>query len=239
MLALLEGLIDYAGLFPPARLDLDAALTEYDEACAGPHAWMLERFICPATRLRDLGDRSLRLTVVIDDESAPLDREGIEVVEGKAPPGDLHALAPEGARVFAEVDPTDASALDDVARARVGAKVRCGGDAFPAPGELAAFVAGCTERELPFKATAGLHHPFRTPDHHGFVNLLAAAGLARDGADLEAVLAEEDASAFTVEEGALLWRGQSAGERRVHFVGYGSCSFSEPVDDLRKLGWIE
>lgn len=50
----LTGLVDYAGLFPPAQLDMDAAVAEYRDARSGPTAWMVDRFICPAWRLEEL-----------------------------------------------------------------------------------------------------------------------------------------------------------------------------------------
>ena len=52
--AFMEGLIDYAGLFPPARLDLETAIRKFIRYRAGPDAWMLERFIIPASRLTEL-----------------------------------------------------------------------------------------------------------------------------------------------------------------------------------------
>ncbi|RJP31676.1 MAG: hypothetical protein C4547_15295 [Phycisphaerales bacterium] len=52
--ALLRHVVDYAGLFPPALLDFDAAVRDYARHRAGPHAWMLGRFICPSARLPDL-----------------------------------------------------------------------------------------------------------------------------------------------------------------------------------------
>ncbi len=52
--ALLSGVIDYAGLFPPAQLPLDQALKNYAEYRAGPDAWMLGRFVCPAAKLAEL-----------------------------------------------------------------------------------------------------------------------------------------------------------------------------------------
>lgn len=51
---LLFAIADYAGLFPPAQLELSEALTLYDRAQASPHAWMLDRFIVPASRLSEL-----------------------------------------------------------------------------------------------------------------------------------------------------------------------------------------
>jgi hypothetical protein len=52
--AFMEGLIDYAGLFPPARLPLDQAVSSYAAYRHSGDAWMLGRFICPANRLADL-----------------------------------------------------------------------------------------------------------------------------------------------------------------------------------------
>ena len=50
----LAGLIDYAGLFPPASLGMADAVAEYRSARTGPQAWMVQRFICPADRLLEL-----------------------------------------------------------------------------------------------------------------------------------------------------------------------------------------
>jgi hypothetical protein len=52
---LLHGIVDYAGLFPPATLDLRAAVAEYATHRAGPHRWMLGRFVVPAARLEAFG----------------------------------------------------------------------------------------------------------------------------------------------------------------------------------------
>ncbi len=52
--AFLGGLIDYAGLFPPAALPLEPALAEYVRHRGGAHSWMLGRFIVPASRLEAL-----------------------------------------------------------------------------------------------------------------------------------------------------------------------------------------
>lgn len=53
--ALLAGLVDYAGLFPPAALAMDAAVTEYAHCRRSPEAFMLGRFVVPAARLVELG----------------------------------------------------------------------------------------------------------------------------------------------------------------------------------------
>ena len=53
--ALLDGVIDYAGLFPPARLPLGEAVRNYLRYRRDPDSWMLARFVCPSARLDDLG----------------------------------------------------------------------------------------------------------------------------------------------------------------------------------------
>ncbi len=109
----------------------------------------------------------------------------------------------------------------------------------PSIDELAAVVRACRASGVPFKATAGLHHSVRHGEDHGFLNLLAAAIFADD----EAALAEDDPDAFGVNGEAFRWRDRVASiadvERgRELFVAFGSCSFSEPVDDLRALGFL-
>lgn len=52
--AFLTDLIDYAGLFPPAALDLDPAIRNHLRYLGGSDAWMLGRFIVPAASLSDL-----------------------------------------------------------------------------------------------------------------------------------------------------------------------------------------
>jgi hypothetical protein len=149
-----------------------------------------------------------------------------------------------------------AGTLSALARARLRSKIRCGGateQAFPSPGDLADFVALTTSEHVAFKATAGLHHPIRHRDAasgfmmHGFLNLLAAAVLAGIGVsrdELESVLADENANDFQLDDAGLRWidRRASAAEiersRTETFVGYGSCSFSEPVEDLTAMGAI-
>lgn len=46
--------IDYAGLFPPASLPLDEAITNYSKYRCEPERWMLSKFVIPSTKLKDL-----------------------------------------------------------------------------------------------------------------------------------------------------------------------------------------
>ncbi|WBC12826.1 hypothetical protein O7600_16730 [Micromonospora sp. WMMA1998] len=181
---------------------------------------------------------------------APVAKRGEDPAPGVA---ELVALAGrlDGVSVYAEIPLTLGlmDALDALARARadglpVAAKFRTGGlaaELFPTPVELAAVICACRDRELPFKLTAGLHHAIRHRDpetgftHHGFVNVLAAALAAVEGAQVDAVaelLAATDP--LRVVESARA-RRESA---RPLWVGYGSCSISEPLTDLIRLGLV-
>ena len=146
------------------------------------------------------------------------------------------------------------------AASAVGARVklRCGGETAAAvpPVELVALaLASCRDTGVVMKATAGLHHPLRHTDPesgitmHGFLNLLAAAALGAAHnmrpSGMERVLAEEDPEAFEVSAGELRAGGERAtaaeidAARRHLFASYGSCSWREPVEDLRELGVLE
>jgi len=245
--ALLAGLIDHAALFPPASLPIDAALEVDRAARATPHAWMLNRFLVPASQLALLpAGFDPPLGVIVDVDELPSLSAQVEVLEARLE----RAATVEGAsaRVFLEVRPDDEAKLDAVAERGAGAKVRCGGatpDMFPSPAELAHFICGCRDRGLAFKATAGLHHPIRDGIAHGFLNLLGATLRAHaDGAEpreLTEILLDEEPGAFSVTDDAFTVRGSAfdaeavAAMREELFVGYGSCSFSEPVEDLRGL----
>jgi hypothetical protein len=139
-----------------------------------------------------------------------------------------------------------------------GLKIRCGGadaDAFPTPAAVAEAVVAARNAGIPLKATQGLHHPFRHYDSrietmsHGFLNLFIA-GVLCHALDLEEprvreLIEEEDAEAFVFSEPKLGWRDatvtpeQIAEARRAAVTSFGSCSFSEPVDDLIRLGLLE
>ncbi len=172
---------------------------------------------------------------------------------GENPQPGLAALLPLAAQrtVYAEIPLTFGllGALDTVAVARragrdIAPKFRTGGlaaELFPTPVELAAVICACRERDLPFKLTAGLHHALRHTDpetgfvHHGFLNVLVAATLAADGtevAEVAEVLAATDP--LPLIEPARARRG----DNRPLWIGFGSCSVTEPLGDLIRLGLI-
>jgi hypothetical protein len=140
---------------------------------------------------------------------------------------------------------------------KAGLKIRCGGleaAAVPSIERVGAAIAAARGANLPLKATQGLHHPFRHPDPmlgttiHGFVNLVSAALHARhhglDEHEIAAIVVEEDPEAFGLTDSSLVWRelvtpvDAVAEGRSSTFTGFGSCSFTEPRDDLADLGWI-
>ena len=139
--------------------------------------------------------------------------------------------------------------LAAVVRAGLAAKVRCGGLSatdFPTEAQLAGFLLAVTGRQVQFKATAGLHHAlrYRDPatgfDHHGFLNLLLATCRASDGDDpaqIEAALRIDDPTELADQARAV--SPHTAKRARALFRAYGSCSTSEPVEDLTDLGLLK
>lgn len=235
--ALLSRLIDHAPLFPPASLPLEEAIEEDRRAQASPWHFVLARFVCPASRLRELPDPGRGFSVVLDAPMPP--GMVVQAVEARFR-DDLASLEGLAEEVYVEVPLDDMLdvRLDALAAHGLRAKVRCGGESTPGVGELAAFVRGCRDRDLVFKATAGLHHANRTSSKHGFLNLLAAVVFG----DEEAALGEDDSAAFALDAGSFRWRDRAAGAaelsdaRRSRFHSIGSCSFFEPVEELEALG---
>lgn len=256
--AALERLIDYAGLFPPANLQMEPALTEYEQAKEGEASWILSRFIVRATDLgvlrehlegRTRVDLSIVAAPAMFEAVARARRDWANIASLEIPLGDgaIDECA-ELARTSALDDlPTyvelsrGRAAMGELAQRHLGAKRRCGGvepSAYPSVEEVAAFIYDAAAAGVPFKATAGLHHPVRHFNEsagvmmHGFLNILTAAAHAGDvdRKTLEAIIAEEDPAALHIDDEALMRRA------RERFVSYGSCSFEEPLADLRALG---
>jgi hypothetical protein len=117
----------------------------------------------------------------------------------------------------------------------------------------------CAQAAVPFKATAGLHHPLRATyrltydadsprgEMFGFLNVLIAAAFARAGVgteDIADLLAERDAAAFRFATRAVEWRGRRvsieavAESRAALALSFGSCSFTEPIEELEALGLL-
>jgi hypothetical protein len=254
---LLNGSIDYAGLFPPASLEMAEAARNYEAYRRGPHSWALGRFILPSARLNEVDPDWSYVVLGMPPRAVPVCELKVETAAEAAP---IVAMLPEGVTAYFEL-PIDADPAP-LADGRGRAKVRTGGlvpEAFPAPADLVRFLYRCAKARVPFKATAGLHHPIRSmqrctyePDSpvalmHGFVNVFLAASLLWHGAragDAVATLEEESPGEFRFDDEGVAWHGHRLSvdqlrEARERFaMSFGSCSFEEPTGDLQRLGWL-
>lgn len=175
------------------------------------------------------------------------------------------ALLPANLTAYFEISTGEnfAELVATLALRRQRAKLRTGGTAredFPSTREIIRFVRTCMAANVPFKATAGLHHPLRcfrplsyaakAPQGtmHGFLNVLIMTGFVRESfrpSLLEQVMEEEFEEVFTFRDNGLTWRNEhflSNGHiERLRSLGlnsFGSCSFDEPVADLRSMGLL-
>lgn len=326
--AFLGGIIDYAGLFPPAQLSLEKGIHNYARYRTEPESWMLGRFVVPAAKLGELasigkelfrGAEPFRLSVVgrsgkneadlLSGVSADLgDIRGFQLEAGFNATVDAYEMKlPAAARTDTEIAHLVAATLGIIRREtrhgdvitseevegdedfenwsyqstaffepptielvqlnalprvlaknqRSGFKLRTGGleaAAFPSVEQVARTLAACKSAGIPFKATAGLHHPIRRFDRsvqtkmHGFLNVFGAGCLAfaneLSEATLQEIIADEDVRHFSIDEDGLRWKNLRAAPRdianaRQTFVtSFGSCSFDEPREDLRAMKWL-
>ncbi len=183
MACALAGMFDYAGMFPPAKVDPRAAVQAYREYLHGKHAWALGRLVMDAKNLHvlqdkmrgDLGDLQLSIVAANEDWEAIqqyLDKGFlIEMLEMKAASCDevarIGESLPAGVDVYIElpVNPKDFDVADAIAESGMRVKLRMGGivaESFPAGVSVAAMLKELSLRGLAFKATAGLHHPLRS-----------------------------------------------------------------------------
>ncbi len=180
----------------------------------------------------------------------------------------IHETVPASLTTYLELPLGDRveALVEAVARTGRRAKMRTGGtvvDAFPSARQIVRFLRAILANDVTAKATAGLHHPLRgayrltyeadapTCRMFGFLNvMLAAALLVNGGADEQAelLLEESDPSHLEFNDIHVAWHGpegpvalgrnvlQQVRERVL--VSVGSCSFTEPVDESRALGWL-
>ena len=309
LLTFLSDLIDYAGLFPPAKLDMARAVETYNRAKMGEHEFMLGRFICPVSRLEEFskaaaalmpgtfatsgyrtqseGLSAWQVSALIDGDldqnldaidafNAHHSKENnglslIDQIELKVT--DVNQIdaaldhIPEDLFAFFEFPVSITSGIGDcrgyvaaLSGTGAGAKIRTGGlvsNAFPTIEEVAAFLHACSDADVPFKATAGLHHPVRAVHRltyekdspsakmHGFLNLFIAASIVKthrpDRAVTTAILAGEEPDDFRFSNTVLGWKehlvtvAEASVARENFALSFGSCSFDEPVADLKAM----
>lgn len=318
--AFMSEIVDYAGLFPPARLELDPAIRNFARYRRGEEAFLLGAFVCPATRLSDLAPYAAELFA--DDPPFPFSvltspaedadsyraavrdsatqaaafraaHPGLVAVrayesrlpEDVARAADVDALSEtirDAVRMLTEAAPgvrtlVFEAALGDAWRERtalvadalsrvgeayedgpkIGFKLRCGGldaTAFPSVEQVAHTLATCRDRRVPFKATAGLHHPYRhrvaalDARAHGFVNVFGAGILgyvhSLDESALRVILGDENPVHFAFTDGEFRWTDLAARVEQIRearadaVLSFGSCSVDEPMDDLKILGLL-
>jgi hypothetical protein len=137
-----------------------------------------------------------------------------------------------------------------------GFKLRTGGvtpDAFPRSAQIAKALVVPSTHQVPIKFTAGLHHPLRQYREevqarmHGFLNVLGAAILAAEHKWNEkqaaAMLEDENLKSFSFDDEFFAWHEwkidlKRLKNRRKFVTSFGSCSFDEPREDLRALGFL-
>ena len=296
--ALLDGLVDYAGLFPPAGEDMRAAVESYASYLESRDRSALGRFIVPISRLKEL-EEAVRDLMPRRADSEPWRLSVLVAEDVRAAGEDMlkfnsrHESGSANGRAVIDVAELKASTVEEIRRerselphtftpyfeipikgqvpllvkaiARAGsrAKVRTGGvtpDAFPPAQQILDFIIACREDAVPFKATAGLHHPIRgtypltyEPDSpsgmmYGFLNLFVAAALVYAGESDDtslSVLEETDSSNFSFDDDEIVWRDKKISAEQIRAaraefaISFGSCSFREPVDELARLTRVE
>ena len=309
--ALLAGLIDYAGLFPPAGLDMKTAVENYSRYLAGPHARALGRFVLPVSRFAEFEQAFAHMRAIEpwgisalvgpnhESDMMAIDKFNernarmahVDVIEVKATTSDeiaqIRAFVRGTITPYFEIRPFDCTEmLQTIHHIRGRAKIRTGGltpDAFPPSDIVAEFLLGCAKHEVPFKATAGLHHPIRCqkpltyePDSptgvmHGFLNVFIAATAAwanerniqvnhdwqvRSGGTMrgpfptkfscdsrfiEKLLKTVSPFEFRedgIHEPVQLPRAVIEQARQNFAISFGSCSFEEPIEDLKALNLL-
>lgn len=268
--ALLEGLIDDAAVFPPGLSPLPDAVAAHLARTA--YRRYVGPLLVPAGAAVDVvtlaGDSPLSVGLIARP-GMPLGpvRDGVQLCVGTpvmvtgvevGAASAWRELLQLGVSMTIEI-PRDgfAAAMDAVAAAAeagaagelptVQAKFRTGETevwAWPDERELARFIVGCVERDMPFKLTGGLHHVIRAdrPDgpQHGLLNVLAAVDAAVSGADEAAVtslLAER--STAPLAELLVTLSPAAVDALRGTFTAYGCCTVTDPIGELADLGLLE
>jgi len=312
---LLYKIIDYAGMFPPANLELEEAFQNFKNYAIGEHSFLLNRFIIPVRQLNNFAvlnqrnelqnislsylltknDNKREFFVTLKDELKLLQNfeklfpsfsettSYIElccpqevVVENKQ---SLRDFVKETISAIANTRNTEYLVfyefpivkfdetlfkyfVEYIANENLNGypaqfKLRAGGtdkQDFPSSETIAKILTTLKEFNVGFKATAGLHHPFKYFDDglktkvHGFLNLFCAAALTYvynfNFKTLFIILEEASKEDFIFSENYFTYKewkvdSELIKKSREEFAfSYGSCSFTEPVDDLKKLKFL-
>jgi len=153
--------------------------------------------------------------------------------------------------------PSISNQISVLAIQNIHLKLRCGGivpEAFLSSEKIASALVNCKNSGIKLKFTAGLHHPISHFNEqmgtkmHGFVNVFGAALLfyidSINQKDLIQILDDENSDNFRFENSSFFWKNASLSAKAIGvlreeaLLSYGSCSFDEPRDGLRSLGWM-
>lgn len=191
-------------------------------------------------------------------------RAQVDTIEAATPTPEIVAervAASPGQIVYCEINPALPgfhATAHAVSAAGARAKMRTGGvraEAIPPVPRLLAFLQLCLELELPCKLTAGLHHALRgsypltyadqapQATMHGFLNvMLAHAYLHAGGPPVSArhILERESAAGLRSDDQGIVWQGTRWSTPQIEasrsmLVGFGTCSFEEPLACLASL----
>lgn len=286
---LLTETVDYAGLFPPSQVPMAVAVQNFAEYLKSENSWMLGRFIVPAANLDKFykeaekyldGKDVWRISAIIGDDSKReigkikrfneknAGRAIIDTIEVKIfSPENINTVLqtlPAGVAVYFEI-PSSIVLTDlitAIAISKTRAKIRTGGitpDAFPPVDEIVKFLRVCIAANIPFKATAGLHHPLRCVKPltyeegapkgvmNGFLNLFLTSAFLRQNLNhtfVHDLMHETDEKNFRFEDPGVFWKDHFVSLKEIEIarqrcaISFGSCSFDEPVEDLQQLSLI-
>ena len=285
---LLATIVDYAGLFPPAKLSLQDAIANYLKYSQFSDNWLLGNFVIPISRLTELEAllvnrysenkllKPCSISVILSENwelelkqvQAFNSRNKIKITAVEFKPLSLDEIQQainhllKGIETFWEI-PLEENLENYLAvlkEKKVAAKIRTGGlsaESFPDLERLCKFIFTSAEAQVPFKATAGLHHALAgnygvnyeeqsfSVNMQGFLNLsiLAALVYGQRVTRKEAltILQESAIANFEFQEENITWQNHHLNlaelekSRKCFFRSFGSCSFQEPLDELRGL----
>ncbi len=260
-----HALVDDAAVFPPGNAELPDALRAYAEREQEWWSDLVGAFVVTDTALGAV-PADVPVSVVLTSGAGAvggvaalaarkgLRLAGLEVAvrDAEDPVGNVRRIdaavraAELDVPVFIEVPgpatPAWLAAADEVAACDHRLKLRLGNvdhGLIPDSITVATWIDAALDRECRFKATAGLHRAVRHDPEgggaHGFLNVLAATQVLWDGSSVD-----DATEALDQRDGAVLAAGLGdPTPARRWFTSFGSCSVTEPLDDLVALGLLE